>query len=275
MFDKKLVFNASLPRSGSTLMQNILAQNPRFYCTPTSGVIDLMLASRKYYTELAEFKAQDPDLMQKGFLNYCRYGINGFYEGVTDKPVCVDKCRSWFLYHDWVKQYVPNPKYIVCVRDLRAILSSMEKLFRKNRDRADADEVTGTLTMITVNNRVMRWLNGPPVGIAIGRLIEAIQTNLIRQLHVVRFEDLTTNPADVMKRVYDYLEEPYFEHDFNNVAQMTQENDQYHTIYGDHRIRSKVEPVTPDFIDVLGKDLCNMVRTNYALFYNAFYPDKR
>ncbi len=275
MFDKKLVFNASLPRSGSTLMQNILAQNPRFYCTPTSGVIDLMLASRKYYTELAEFKAQDSDLMQKGFLNYCRYAINGFYEGVTDKPVCVDKCRSWFHYHDWVKQFVPNPKYIVCVRDLRAILSSMEKLFRKNRDRADADEVTGTLTMITVNNRVMRWLNGPPVGIAIGRLIEAIQTNLVKQLHVVRFEDLTTHPADVMKRVYDYLEEPFFEHDFNNVAQMTQENDQYHTIYGDHRIRRQVEPVTPDFVDLLGKDLCNMVRTNYALFYNAFYPDKR
>ena len=256
-------------------MQNILAQNPRFYCTPTSGVIDLMLASRKYYTELAEFKAQDPDLMQKGFINYCRYSINGFYEGVTDKPVCVDKCRSWFHYHDWVKQFVPNPKYIVCIRDLRAILSSMEKLFRKNRDRADADEVTGTLTMITVNNRVMRWLNGPPVGIAIGRLIEAIQTNLVKQLHVVRFEDLTTNPAEVMKRVYDYLEEPYYAHDFNNVAQMTHENDQYHTIYGDHRIRSKVEPVTPDFVDVLGRDLCNMVRTNYALFYNAFYPDKR
>ncbi|MCL4513948.1 MAG: sulfotransferase, partial [Candidatus Eremiobacteraeota bacterium] len=269
MFDKKIVFNSSLPRSGSTLMQNILAQNPRFYCTPTSGVLDLLLASRKYYTELAEFKAQDPDLMQKGFIQYCRYAINGFFEGITDKPVCVDKCRAWFHYHDWIKQFAPNPKYIVCIRDLRAVLSSMEKLFHKNRDRSDPDEVTGALTMITVNNRVMHWLNAPPVGIAVGRLIEAVQTNLLKQLHIVRFEDLTSNPGKVMKQVYDYLDEPYFEHDFNNIAQLTQENDQYHTIYGDHHIRRKVEPVAVDFVNVLGKSICDTVRANYALFYNA------
>jgi sulfotransferase len=275
MFDRKIFFNASLPRSGSTLMQNILAQNPRIYCTPTSGVIDLMLASRKYYTELAEFKAQDADEMKKGFLKYCNYALNGFFEGVTDKPVCIDKCRSWFHYHDWIKQFWPNPKYIVCVRDLRGILSSMEKLFRKNRDRADADEVTGTLTMITINNRVMRWLNGPPTGIAVGRLIEAIQTGVIKQCHVVKFEDLTTNPKDVMKKVYEYLGEPFYEHDFNNIEQSTKENDQLHTIYGDHRIRRKIEPVTPDYMEVLGKDICTMVRNNYALFYNTFYPGKQ
>ena len=275
MFSKKIYFNASLPRSGSTLLQNILAQNPRFYCTPTSAVIDLLLASRKFYTELAEFKAQDADLMQAGFLSYCHYGLNGFYEGVTDKPVCIDKCRSWFHYYDWVKRFHPDPKFIVCIRDLRAILASMEKLFRKNRDRADQDEVTGSLTMITVNNRVMRWLNGPPVGIAVARLIETIQTGVLRHLHIVRFEDLTSRPREVLENVYKYLGEPWFEHNFNQVAQATHENDQYHTIYGDHRIRPKVEPVTPDFVEVLGRDLCNMVRTNYGLFYNTFYPDKR
>ena len=275
MFDRKIYFNASLPRSGSTLMQNILAQNPRFYCTPTSGVIDLLLASRKYYTELAEFKAQDADEMKKGFLKYCYYALNGFFEGATDKPVCVDKCRSWFHYHDWIKQFWPNPKYIVCIRDLRAILASMEKLFRKNRDRADADEVTGTLTMITINNRVMRWLNGPPTGIAVARLIESIQTGVIKHCHVVKFEELTTNPKEVMKKVYEYLGEPYYEHDFSNVEQSTQENDQLHTIYGDHRIRRKVEPVATDYVEVLGKDICTMVRTNYALFYNTFYPGKQ
>lgn len=274
MVDRKIVFNASLPRSGSTLLQNILAQNPRFYCTPTSGVVDLLLASRKYYTDLAEFRAQDADLMHRGFTNYCRHGIQGFFGGVTDKPVCVDKCRSWFHYHDWVQQFVDNPKYIVCVRDLRAIIASMEKLFRRNRDRADAADATGSLAMITVNNRVTNWLNGPPVGIAIARLIEAVQTNTLRHLHIVRFEDLTTNPAEVMKRIYAYLEEPLFQHDFNNVVQLTHENDQYHTIYGDHHIRSRVEPVPPDYVDVLGRDISNLIYNNYALFYRTFYADR-
>ena len=36
--DKKVFFQSSLPRAGSTLLQNILGQNPEFYVTPTSGV---------------------------------------------------------------------------------------------------------------------------------------------------------------------------------------------------------------------------------------------
>ncbi len=32
-----------------------------------------------------EFKAQDPELMKNGFLSFCREGLKGFYEGVTDK----------------------------------------------------------------------------------------------------------------------------------------------------------------------------------------------
>ncbi len=272
---KKIVFNSSLPRSGSTLLQNLLAQNPRMYCTPTSGVIDLLIAGRKFYTDLAEFKAQDADLVQQGFLGFCAAGMQGYFDGVTDKPICIDKCRSWFHYHHWITRFYPNPKYLVCVRDLRAILSSMEKLWRKNRDRSDPDEVTGTLNMITINNRVNRWLNGPPVGVAIARLIEAIQTGVVKHMHIIRFEDLTETPEPVMRRIYEYLEEPYFEHNFNAVEQSTQENDQLHTFYGDHRIRSKVEPPVPDFMEILGRDICASVKNNYGLFYSTFYADKR
>ena len=43
---KKIFFNSSLPRSGSTLLQNLIAQNPEFYCTPTSGLGDLILNAK-------------------------------------------------------------------------------------------------------------------------------------------------------------------------------------------------------------------------------------
>ena len=39
-------FISGLPRSGSTLLQNILSQNPRFYCSPTSGLFDLLYNAR-------------------------------------------------------------------------------------------------------------------------------------------------------------------------------------------------------------------------------------
>ena len=41
---EKIFFQSSLPRAGSTLLQNILGQNPNFYVTPTSGVLELLFS---------------------------------------------------------------------------------------------------------------------------------------------------------------------------------------------------------------------------------------
>jgi sulfotransferase len=37
---------ASLPRSGSTLLSNSIGLNPDFHGTPTSGVLDLLYVAR-------------------------------------------------------------------------------------------------------------------------------------------------------------------------------------------------------------------------------------
>ena len=44
--EQKLFFQSSLPRAGSTLLHNIVGQNPDFFVTPTSGLVDLMLGTR-------------------------------------------------------------------------------------------------------------------------------------------------------------------------------------------------------------------------------------
>ena len=62
---EKIFFQSSLPRSGSTLLQNILGQNPDFYVSPTSGVLELLFAARNNYTNDVAFKAQDSKLMKK------------------------------------------------------------------------------------------------------------------------------------------------------------------------------------------------------------------
>ena len=46
MIDKNVHFISGMPRSGSTLLCNILNQNPRFHATGTSGVLDLLLLVR-------------------------------------------------------------------------------------------------------------------------------------------------------------------------------------------------------------------------------------
>ena len=57
-----IFYQSSLPRVGSTLFQNIMGQNPLFYVTPTSGMIDLMLGTRIGYNGNKESKAGDLDI---------------------------------------------------------------------------------------------------------------------------------------------------------------------------------------------------------------------
>ena len=97
---KKLLFNSSLPRSGSTLIQNIFAQNPDFHCTPTSGTLELIYGARANFSNDITFKAQDSELMKKGFQSFCYKGLNGFYNAVTNKPIVLEKSRGWGIHYD-------------------------------------------------------------------------------------------------------------------------------------------------------------------------------
>jgi sulfotransferase len=64
---QKIFYNSSMPRSGSTLLQNILGQNSDFYTTPTSGLFEMLSASRTIFTDGLEFKAQNEQQMLDGF----------------------------------------------------------------------------------------------------------------------------------------------------------------------------------------------------------------
>ena len=271
---ESVIFNSSLSRSGSTLLQNVLAQNPRFYCSPTSGVFELLYHSRKVFSEIPQFKAQDPELMRKGFLGSCRGTLEGFYEALTDRPVVVDKSKGWLNHYQWLEGFYPSPRMIVCVRDLRSVISSMEKLFLKNRHLLDPDDVQIDMKMLTTEQRTIHWLNSIPIGMGVLRIIDAIHTGIIRHCHVVRFEDLTTAPEETMAGIYAYLGEEPYRHDFDHVEQVTNEDDSHYPVYGDHKIRHRILPVAPDYHEVLGKVLSEQIRRQNTVFYQTFYPHK-
>lgn len=171
---EKLFFQSSLPRAGSTLLQNILAQNPNVYATPTSGVLELIFAARGNYTNSPEFQAQDPDLMKKGFMSFCKEGMKGYYEAITDKPYVIDKSRGWGIHYDFLNQVYPEPKIICMIRDLRDIFASMENNYRKSSDKTSPLLDWSTMQGTTVPKRIDIWAQSPPVGMAIERLGEII-----------------------------------------------------------------------------------------------------
>ena len=75
--------------------------------------------------------------------------------------------------------------------------------------------------------------------------------------------------------MYTYLGVPEFQHNFEKVAQVTQEDDHAFGISGLHDIRSKVEPLQNDFISILGKDAVRFVQSNFAWYFIALSGIRR
>ena len=267
---KKIFFNSSLPRSGSTLLQNVLMQNPEIYSTPTSGAVEFLLGARTLYSTGDAFKAQDPTQMQKAFQGFCKEGLYGYFNAITDRPYVIDKSRAWLGNFRFANFIEPGAKVIVMVRDLRGIFASMEKNYRKNPHK-DPQIVNGAqLKNMNTDTRLQHFSVSPPIGPSPEWLYDSIIQGYDQRILFIRYEDFTKNPDAEMKRVYNYLELPYFKHDFNNVEQLTHENDVIHGIFGDHQIKPKIEPLVEDYVNILGYHNCDKIKQSYAWFYNRF-----
>lgn len=273
--ENKTIFLSGLPRSMSTLMANILANNNKISGGFTSPLLEYLYGARANYSTVSEVKsALTDDIMHESFLNFCREGINGYAKimvGGTEN-IYLDKSRGWIYYSEFLRELYPDAKIIVMVRDIRSILSSFEKKWRDNPSILDNNDIPAKQQFITIDQRVNTWLDIPPLGLSLKRLYNAIQTKTIDNMMVVKAEDLCKSPESTMRKVYDFIEEEYCELDYYNIQQRTIENDRISDfgIYGDHKIRPKVELLKKDYDEFLGKDISNNIRTNYKWFYETF-----
>lgn len=267
---EEIFFQSSLPRSGSTLLQNIIGQNPEFYVTPTSGVLELLFAARGNYTNDISFKAQDPQLMKKAWLSFCNHGLEGYFKGITYKKYILDKSRGWGINYNFLNSFYSNPKIICMVRDPRSIYASMEKNFRNSPEKDDGTVNWAEMKGTTTRKRVDIWSNSPPIGIALERLKQIIDEGIDKNMLFIRFEDLTNNPQNELNKIYDFFRIENYQHDFKNVKQITQEDDNVYGVFGDHTIRKEVKPVKESYNEILGKELSQDIANSYRWFYDYF-----
>lgn len=267
---KKIFYNGSLPRSGSTLLQNILMQNPAIYSTPTSGLLSLLLAARTIYSSNDAFKAQDEQQMKTAIQGFCKQGMYGYFNNLTDRPYVIDKSRGWVGYYRFLNFIEPNPKVIVMVRDLRSIFSSMEKKHRKNPHKNTGLENSTKLKNMNTKTRLQHFSVSQPIGPALEWLYDAHTQGYDSNFLYVRYEDLLFYPKQIMDRIYEYLGISNFQHDFDNISQLTHENDVIHGIFGDHEIQNKLTPTRVDYLDILGQQNCDLILNNYNWYYEKF-----
>lgn len=253
IMEKQFFLLAGLPRAGSTILSNILAQNPRYHCTHTSGCLDLLFLIRNQWHQIVEHKAHPNDEALKEVL---RSTLRAYYRHI-DKEVIFDKSRNWMQYIPLIENVLGEKvKMLIMNRSIPDILASIEKLHQKTSAiRQPPGEAEHFLQMQTLAGRCEVWLSQTSfLGLAYSRLIDVMRAFPDR-LHFVNFDDLTKNPGETLDRIYDFLGEKRFKHNFDHVDQVTWEDDAFHGFVGLHDIRNKVEPVISDGRRLLGDEL--------------------
>jgi len=217
--NKKYHFITGLPRSGSTLISSILKQNPRFHASITDPLATMVKGVIETSQDGPGIKFEVPIERRK---NIVKSLFEGYYQDV-DKEVIFNTNRAWTLLTPQIKDLYPNSRMIVCVRDINWILDSFEIAHRKNP--LSTNTVMGGLSG-NVYSRVEGLMEEKGiVGFPYIGIKQAITSNERNILMLVEYDQLCKNPKQTMEAIYQFIDEPYYEHDFNNVESSWDEYD--------------------------------------------------
>ena len=202
----------------------------------TSPVGNIFMAmqtalSRKNETAMFLEDAQRRALLKGVFVNY--------YDAVHPGKLVIDTNRLWCAKLPALAQLFPQAKVICCVRDVSWIMDSIERLTRQN-----AFELSGIFGFEaggTVYSRINRLATSDGmVGFALDALKEAFFGEHAGRLILVDYEALVRAPAKTLARLYAFLGEPPFAHDFDDVEYDAGEFDSALGTPGLHTVRRKV-----------------------------------
>jgi sulfotransferase len=244
---KEVFFINGMPRSGSTLLCNILAQNPDFHSTPTSGLSDIISSIHSMWQQNPSIKASETSDKQLTIIR----DLFQSYHSDTDRPIVFNKSRSWAPLIELIELALERPvKILTTIRGLPSILGSFEKLYRKELMNINSPMIVAP-EMSILSSRLTAWSNGV-VGSTFNTIQDACMRGHRSKFHFIDYTDLTTSPETAMRNIYKFIDKPYFSHDFNSVQQYTTEKDNEHGFTDLHTIRPVIQPQSDDSRDILG-----------------------
>ena len=253
---RKYHFISGLPRSGSTLLAAILRQNPRFHAGMSSPVGGFASALLTQVSAGSEFGPMVDNEQRKDLLTGL---FDSYYKRERGKDVVFDTNRMWCAKLPLLMDLFPDAKVIACARNMAWVMDSIERQFRSN-----PYENTKLFGGNPGRSSVYQRLEGLAqhdqlVGFAWAALREAFYGEHAKSLLVIDYELLTQAPRKEIALLYEFIGEPPFEHDFDNVEYDAPDFDLQLGIPGMHRVKPKVQfserrtVLPPDLFEMYSK----------------------
>ena len=271
---ERLHYIMGLPRTCSTVLSRILSENPRVFVTNTCPTPYFVHNCNQAIQEGLEFSTMDMKLLNKCYTQFLYQGLKGWFEALTDKPIVISKTRMWMSYLPHTFSFDSKSKYILIVRDLRDIFLSYETIVWKHihlPQEHHSKVFEKRVEAMTDYNSVSKlgpWLMRLP------RVVELVHKHPDKFL-VIRQEEFTFQPKQVLKDVYEFIEEKNFVHDLDNIPDAPYlENDTVYQQPISHYVRRKLENIKPRWPDNMTPEESKYMLSKFEWYYKIFYPEE-
>ncbi len=272
--DKKTLYVTGLPRSGSTLLCQLLGIHSQIYSTGHSSPLSQTINQLRHNLSDNDFLLSQLDcdfnLGYQRLLNAYRGFIKGWFSE-TDKPWVVDKNRGWLNQLDTVNVLDPDFRMLVCVREPAQIYGSIENQHQKTLLLDFPDH----LASLSRHDRAEKLFVSDGVIGGPMKAIEALQDEpkaLQERLFYVVFEDLMQEPQRVMGDIYQWLALPNEDFNPNKLPVKTQESDSYYRFKYSHQTYTNISP--PQRHQIPARIEADIQRI-FTDFYKLFYPSSK
>ena len=200
-----------MPRSGNTLFASIMNQNPEVVVTANSITLEIM--KDIFLLKQTDVFQNYPD--HKSLDNVLDSVYDTFYKDWPQR-IIIDRGPVMTLGNfELMQKHFKRPfKCIILLRDLMDVLASCMKWYTENPDAfvnrygcKNDDEKLGM---------IMNKEGG------LAKELKAIQNsfNYKDVCYYLKYDDLIKSPEEEIRKIYKFIDEPYFNHRFIDLDQL-------------------------------------------------------
>ena len=245
---KTIHFLSGLPRSGSTLLGSLLAQNKNVYVTPTSPVLDLLCFTNEAFNRL------NNNYTYKETIDVDIYkAIIDTYYGQYTEQVIIDKHRGWPRnVLPAMKCVTPYPKIVCTHRPISEIITSYIVLMNKQKGDNFVDNhlIQKRIPITTEARAKCLWENY--ISDPYNSLRHGLD-NHKGHIHLVSYDEIISSPSDTIYRINSFLDLDTIENNYDNIQNVcAEEKDAAWGLNDLHSIRPMLNKISTHPHDILG-----------------------
>ena len=209
--NKKLFFLVAMPRSGNTLFASVMNQNSEIAATPNSITLEIM--KDLFFLKETDVFKNYPD--HRSLDNVLDSVYDNYYKDWPQR-IIIDRGPVMTPGNfSLMQKHFKRPfKCIVLLRDLMDVLASYMQWYTEN-----PDAFPNRFNFKNDEEKLGMIMNTKG---AVAKDLDAIKNayNYPDICHFVKYDDLVKQPEQEFKKIYQFIDEPYYNHRFDNLNQV-------------------------------------------------------